>query len=345
MRSESGVQQAAASFHANLPLERMRCDFMPNLPASWFFKQYGNHYKLSKAAAEVLTTGLRLKWDDLKRYDVSPIIIENRRWDPVTATASSVAEVGTGMVTSAADIIVKPIQAFTKHSSEKKLQRAGTSSSATSALSDSTVDGKPTSLDVPSASTSWRKMQGQAPIAEAVLGSASGVGGFFKHYSKGVMLDLPLAVTEGLRNAPGLYGGEVYNPGAVTDWKSGSVAAGKNFAHGMVEGMGGLVISPIRGARKEGAVGALKGVGVGLLNMGTKFSSGVLGLVALPGHGVYQSVRATIKRDTRRKIKEARRMEGSQVVKPNGRDGMRINEGQILRTFDKIMVTDREAAR
>lgn len=108
----------------------------------------------------------------------------------------------------------------------------------------------------------------------AVAGSAAGVGGFFKHFTKGMYLDVPLAMTEGLRVAPRLYGGEVYEPGVVRDWKSGGVAAGKNFGHGIVEGLGGLIAAPILGAKKEGPVGAAKGVGVGFLNMGTKFSSG-----------------------------------------------------------------------
>ena len=90
-------------------------------------------------------------------------------------------------------------------------------------------------------------------------------------------LDMPLAVTEGMRVAPRLYGGEVYEPGVVVrDWKTGGIVAGKNFGHGIVEGLGGLVTTPVRGAREEGAVGAAKGVGVGLLNMGTKLSSGTL---------------------------------------------------------------------
>jgi hypothetical protein len=67
MRSESGVRQAVASFHANLPLEKMRCDLLPDLPAVWCFRKNGKNYKLSKAAAEVATSHMRLKWADLKR--------------------------------------------------------------------------------------------------------------------------------------------------------------------------------------------------------------------------------------------------------------------------------------
>lgn len=278
----------------------------------------------------------------VSRYESSPLHIDNRRWDPVTATASSLAATSTGMATSAADIFVKPIQAFSRHSSSKGSVKGETASDAASVTSDDTF-GRPAGLDVPSSSNSRAASPSRNPMAEAVKGSASGVGGFFKHWSKGMFLDMPLAVTEGMRNAPKLYGGEVYEPGAVTDWKSGGMAAGKNFTHGMVEGFGGLVMSPIRGAKKDGALGAAKGAGVGLLNMGTKVSSGIVGLVALSGQGVYQSARATMKRDTRKSIKEARRAEGPFMVMTRGGGGGRVDEGQVVRAFDRLLNADRDA--
>ncbi len=66
MKSESGVRRAVASFHANLPLEKMRCDFLPNMPAAWTFKTRGKYHKLSKPAAEILVRHNRLKWTDIK---------------------------------------------------------------------------------------------------------------------------------------------------------------------------------------------------------------------------------------------------------------------------------------
>jgi hypothetical protein len=69
MRSENGVARAVASFHANLPLEKMRCDIMPHLAASWSLKTKRGHepVKLSKEAAEILVAESKLKWSDLKR--------------------------------------------------------------------------------------------------------------------------------------------------------------------------------------------------------------------------------------------------------------------------------------
>jgi UDP:flavonoid glycosyltransferase YjiC (YdhE family) len=67
MRQENEVRQAVNSFHANLPLDKMRCDIIPGLPAAWSYKTGSQHLKLSKAAAEVLTSSSRVKWVDLKR--------------------------------------------------------------------------------------------------------------------------------------------------------------------------------------------------------------------------------------------------------------------------------------
>jgi hypothetical protein len=220
------------------------------------------------------------------------------------------------MARSASDIVVKPIQAFRPNTPDTGKGSGGReidTSVVSKRESDEDTFGRAAGLDLPSETqTSGKKPQNNALVA--MKGSASGVGGFLGRYSKGMLLDLPYAVTEGMRNAPKLYGGEVYNPGAVTDWKSGGIAAGKNFAHGIVEGIGGIVMEPVRGAKTEGAAGAAKGVGIGLLNFGAKVSSGTLGLVALPGQGIYQSARTLVKRKTGKSIMEARKAEGKYCV-------------------------------
>ncbi|KAM3497331.1 hypothetical protein MY10362_009314 [Beauveria mimosiformis] len=236
MKSESGVRQAVASFHANLPLENMR-------------------------------------------YSPSPIRIYNQRWEPVTAMASSLATTGTGMVTGAANIVVKPLGVlYDKASREKKATTVAAAAAATAENSaknsqDDGIYGRPAAIHLPAAAPSE---SGRSSLATAAIGSASGVGNFFHSLSKGMLLDLPLAATEGLRNAPKLYGGEVYEREDVVDWKSGGVVAAKTFRHGIVHGFKGLVTEPARGAKQHGAVGAIRGVGIGVLNFGSKVGSGFL---------------------------------------------------------------------
>ncbi|KAM0321825.1 hypothetical protein ACHAQA_009922 [Verticillium albo-atrum] len=329
MRQENGVRQAVNSFHANLPLDNMRCDVMPEFPAAWSYKKGSQCLKLSKAAAEILTDGHRLKWADLKRYEPRPIDIQLRRWDPVTAATSSMVKMYAGMASSAADIVVKPVQAFTGDRPSSK--RPASSRDSSPRGSEDPVYGRSAGLEVPTGNESNKAERSRT--SAALTGSAGGVGGFFKHFAKGISLDVPHALEEGMRVAPRLYGGEVYDPGAVTDWKSGGIAAGKNFSHGIVEGIGGLVMSPVRGAKKDGAVGAAKGMGIGVLNLTTKVSSGALGLLTFTSQGAYKSVRASMRRDTRRIIKQARQKEGVAILR-EGKQG--VDAGTVLRTFDRL---------
>jgi hypothetical protein len=101
-----------------------------------------------------------------------------------------------------------------------------------------------------------------------------GLGTLLGHYSKGLMVDLPLAATEGLRSVPRLYGDEVRDHGPVRGWKSGALVGGKTFAYDMAEGLSGIFTRPYQGAKEDGAVGAMKGFAKGNLEFMTKTSSG-----------------------------------------------------------------------
>jgi hypothetical protein len=68
MSREAGVRRAVASFHANLPLNNMRCDMLPNQAAAWTLKTNGKTLKLSKVAAEILVANDKTSWKNLKQY-------------------------------------------------------------------------------------------------------------------------------------------------------------------------------------------------------------------------------------------------------------------------------------
>lgn len=251
------------------------------------------------------------------------------------------------MVTSAADIVVKPIQAFSRTSGPQHA-RGGPDKRSPSSLElkrilDADIYGRPAALDVPGCPSPWaaagdgQEEEEASRAVTALRGSASGVGNFLKHWAKGMLLDMPLAVTEGMRSAPRLYGGEVYDPGPVTDWKTGGRAAGKNLAHGFAEGVGGVVTGPVRGAERDGALGAAGGAGVGLLNFGAKMSSGLLGLVAYSGQGLYLSARAAVHRDTRRMVEGAMRAEGEYALTAGHGKGLDIDRRVVLEAFGRIV--------
>lgn len=106
--------------------------------------------------------------------------------------------------------------------------------------------------------------------------STKSLGKVMGHFYKGMLVDMPLAASEGLRAVPRLYGDEVKDHGDVRDWKSGTTVAGKNFAHGMTEGFSDLWTQPYKGGQKEGAKGVMKGLAKGTLGATTKISSGTL---------------------------------------------------------------------
>lgn len=62
---------------------------------------------------------------------------------------------------------------------------------------------------------------------EATITFGKGFGKMVGVLPKALLVDVPLALTEGLHQMPRLYGEEVRHHGQVKDWKSGGVVAGK----------------------------------------------------------------------------------------------------------------------
>ena len=67
MAEEAGVSAAVASFHRNLPLGKMKCQFMDSEPAVWRLKQGPkDSMNMSKIAAGLLIENSLLDPNDLK---------------------------------------------------------------------------------------------------------------------------------------------------------------------------------------------------------------------------------------------------------------------------------------
>lgn len=115
---------------------------------------------------------------------------ESRRWDPVTAGASSVFGTITDFTSALGGTFVDPFK-------EVKRVRAGGENEHGSA----------------SGAAAKAARQGVMRMTTAV--------------TKGMLVDVPLAFTEGLRNAPRLLGEEVRDHGEVKDWKKGCAVAAK----------------------------------------------------------------------------------------------------------------------
>ncbi|KAJ1323153.1 sterol 3beta-glucosyltransferase [Microdochium nivale] len=333
METENGVATAAKSFHANLPLEILQCDILPDQPAVWQFRRGKVHIKLSKQAASLLLNHLKIGQKGMSLHETRTYIIENRRWDPVTGIISSAMGAGMGMTRGAADMIIKPIQVYQQQSKLKSTDidnvttRSSTSSnpqtpsqSLVLAHTDPDTSGRQRSSSRGCGSTTGAAMKA----------SASGVGTFFKSCGKSY-LEIPMAITEGLRATPKLYGDKVEDRAPITDWKSGAMVGGKNFVMGVGGGFADLFYQPYKGGRDGGASGAAIGAGKGVLGMVTKTASGALGILTYPAQGVYQSIRTSVKSKTRHSIAAARQVEGEYLARNTS-----VNYEAVVQKFDEI---------
>jgi hypothetical protein len=147
-------------------------------------------------------------------------------------------------------------------------------------------------------------------VGKVVGASAKSIGRFAPKALKGMVVDFPLAITEGMKAVPKHFGdnGRYYAP--VTDAKSGTVVAGKSFAWGFVDGISDLVVQPYKGAKEEGIRGAAKGIGKGVVGLTMKSGAGVFGLLAYPSAGIAKSIRSAVYTETRKEIFQMRLKEG-----------------------------------
>jgi hypothetical protein len=164
--------------------------------------------------------------------------------------------------------------------------------------------------------------------------SAKSVGSFVPTALKGMMVDIPLAITEGMRSMPSYYGGVVRDNGKVTGVRSGAVVAGKTFAWGFIDGLSDVMMQPYLGARKDGTLGAVKGLGKGVASLATKSGAGMFGMFAYPSAGISKSIRAVVHDKTRKEVALQRHKEGVWMVETSRPD--RANTDEVLSAFIRL---------
>ena len=123
------------------------------------------------------------------RYQAKPVKVENPRWDPLSATSSALLGTLVDVSTGFWNVFAIPY----------KIAQA--------------------------AKQDRRRSQNAAGAAS--LAAGKGIGEIGATLTKATLVDVPMALTEGLNQTPALYGGKVRNYGPVTDWKDGSTIAGK----------------------------------------------------------------------------------------------------------------------
>jgi hypothetical protein len=169
---------------------------------------------------------------------------------------------------STANIVVKPVKTYRQHSKLKSLDVDDESRTSSDTSSQRSM--------MPQQDQGRRENgRGCVNVTGAVLNSgALGFADLLKATMKGLYIDVPMAVADGFRYVPRLYGEEVRDRAPITDWKSGMVVGGLNFVTGISEGFAGLVILPYKGGEERGAAGVVIGVGKGCAGFLTKTASG-----------------------------------------------------------------------
>ncbi|KFA74440.1 hypothetical protein S40288_08917 [Stachybotrys chartarum IBT 40288] len=324
MRSESGVKQAVASFHANLPRDTLECDIVKGQPAAWGYSRGRTRLKLSKVATEVLSSHLKIDSRGLEMHQSRRTTIETRRWDPITGTIAAAWGVSADLAKAAAGTVVKPVKA---------LQKQGGNVS-TDGMPDALAAAETGLLAEYSSIGKKKKSRGCLNTARSLtVGSAAGMADFLKRLSSGAII-IPFAFTEGLRNLPLLYGDEVRDYGEIYDWRSGAVAGGKSIVFGLYDGVTGLFMHPYCGAKQQGAIGAAKGVGKGIAGLSSKVFTAVMGMTVYPLQGIYKSILYTANSNTRHSVEIARLMEGRYLANKGRAKG--VSDKALMDRFDAI---------
>lgn len=247
----------------------------------------------------------------LCRYQSKPLVIEPRRWDPISGGAASVLSTAFDLGTSVTNVFTKP---YTEYRDDRDWREYQESTQETSsAASVLNVPAKESGGSSFHSATSATKRK---PISAGRMAGASGksIAMSAPKATKGMLVDIPMALTDGLKNVPRAYGDKVRDHGPVTGFTSGATVAGKTFAYGFYDGLSDVVVKPYQGAEKEGAIGAAKGVAKGLVGLTTKTGAGMFGLWSYTSAGIAKSLRTAVYSGTRKGIAEARHAEGRWLV-------------------------------
>ncbi|KAL8779286.1 MAG: hypothetical protein Q9213_007018 [Squamulea squamosa] len=156
-------------------------------------------------------------------------------------------------------------------------------------------------------------------------------------------MDLSLAIAQGFHNAPRLYGDTtVRTPLRITGIKSGLRAAGDELVFGVYDGVTGLWLQPYRGARDNGVLGLVQGVGKGFGGFILKDLAAIFGPIAYTMKGVHKEM---VKgRQPTQFIRRARIAQGMQEVKALD-DGARKREDEkVERAWQVVLDFLQESA-
>lgn len=145
-------------------------------------------------------------------------------------------------------------------------------------------------------------------------------------------MDLSLAIAQGFHNAPRLYGDTtVRTPLRITGIQSGLRAAGEELIFGVYDGVTGLWLQPYRGARDNGALGLVQGVGKGFGGFVLKDLAAIFGPIAYTMKGIHKEL---IKgKQPTQFIRRARIAQGIQDMKALDKMGKQREDDKVEKAW------------
>ncbi|KAM0413203.1 hypothetical protein ACHAPD_008290 [Fusarium lateritium] len=352
MRNERGVTQAVQSFHRHLPRDTLTCDLLPGEVAAWMYdtkrlnkadrKKHKNGLRLSPRALSVLSNRQKVDLTKVQLNHPKPVEIENHRWDPLTATSSALLGSLVDFSKGFGSLMSAPVMKVRHETANRERRYAATAAITDDSRSDnmgSTAIGTEIHnqglVKTKHGASSKSGREASTSSSNAGKSAGKGVSKMATSVLKGSLVDVPLALTEGLHNLPELYGDKVRKHNKITDWKSGTTEAGKNFAYNFLDASWCLFKQPAVGAVKGGPVGLVTGLGKAGFGLIAKPGSGkfkfldipcrlslvgswkallmylaltrlaMFGLFAYPALGIYKSIVGSLSK-TEKKVLEAR---------------------------------------
>lgn len=311
-----GAKNAMETFQRHMRLYgplTLSCSLIESNVAVWQVK--GTNVRLGVLAAQILVESGRLCWTELR-------LLRHTEWhnfegpgEPVTAVAESLMrslrDIFSG-IASAPYRLGKTAKRGVGHKMRQKKNKK---------INEIDQSNDSRQMEQASQSTSTESSKNKA--RKRSLTSVPSVEQYAEDISKSLGRTalaiarapalLAVALAEGFHNAPRLYGDDtVRRPIRVSGIHSGLIASGRGFVYGLYDGVTGVISLPIRGAMNNGAVGFLKGTGMGISGLVLKSIAGILGTIGYSMQGVMKQ--AHRRRSPQKFIRSSRMAQGKREV-------------------------------
>ena len=292
--AERGSDTGAQSFHQYLEVDRLRCTLVPSRPAAWRIKR--TQVRLSAFAACTLANANLLDFHDLKLFRPQEYHTDEGPWDPISGGAAACYRAFSGMAMGVAEIpseTLKPFHISAGSSRQRPQESVPTMARTSESLH---VSERSTPSTSPEQSQTSLDVQNSSPgpnpdmLRPTGVHISKGAGRFVRTFVQ-IPMEISVGLTKGFHNLPKLWGDDTVRPlEQISEFKSGAMAAGKEFSFGWYDGVTGLVTQPWKGAQKEGASGFVKGVGKGIGGFATKPFAALSGILGHTMKGVHKEV-------------------------------------------------------